>query len=100
MLLYEDGFCYIVENGNRHLVAGDSVFDGKKRYSLTVKEHISRPKDGKLIKKVFLEFLRDRLHLENGEYVICETMGTYPDHYHVHAYVLPFHTEVDRWAKA
>jgi len=76
-LLYEDEFCYVVENGNR---------DGAdRRVSLVVKQHISNVPDSvrQKAEEILLGIVGDSYGLE-----IKRTMGTYPEHYHLHAYVM------------
>lgn len=92
-LLYEDDFCYIVENGNTHLKEGDKLKFAKRRISLILREHRSILSKDELDKlETFLKnFILKNFQLEYGvNYFIKCTMGTYSDHYHTHAYILPF----------
>lgn len=79
-LLYEDKYCYIVENGNT---------DGyTRRISLTINSHSP---GGDMTDRIAAHVLSMYMEIDLGihDYIIRKTMKTYPNHFHLHAYVLP-----------
>ena len=92
-LLYEDNFCYIIENGNTHLKENNHLKFAKKRISLVIKEHKSKlnKKERYLADSILITFMTKKFGLKQGkDYFIKCTMGTYSKHYHTHAYIFPF----------
>ncbi len=92
-LLYEDDFCYIVNNGGTHLKDGDNKRFAKKRISLVLREHTSQPSDKECrrAESALRDFMTNHLKLvDEKEYFLRRTMNTYPDHYHLHAYIFPW----------
>jgi len=92
-LLYEDDYCYIVENGNTHLRIRKKVFFAKRRISFNIKQHKQKISSREMmrVKQVFSSFLWNSFQWKLGEdYFLQVTMGTYKDHFHIHAYVPPF----------
>lgn len=82
-LLFEDDFCQIVENGDT---------DGySRRISLAIRRHIADPKAGVEGKAVVVlrNYLTKVEYLDGASFFIRKTMRTYPDHFHIHAYILP-----------
>lgn len=81
-LLYEDQFCYIVENGNT-----DSY---TKRITLVIVPHaIASPMIERIALCKLRKYVASTLHISHADFFIKKTMRTYPDHFHIHAYVLP-----------
>ncbi len=82
ILLYEDRFYYIVENGNPDGYA--------RRISLVIVPHgIASPLTEQVAVRILREYITSKLHISNADYFIKKTMKTHPDHFHIHAYVLP-----------
>ncbi len=79
-ILYEDESCYIVDNGNT---------DGyTRRISLTIKPHFAgTDMTFRIASYNLIQFL-NTIGIGDG-YFIKKTMNTYPDHFHIHAYILP-----------
>lgn len=81
-LLYKDAFCYIVENGNKG-------FDGveyNKRISLNLRRHIADP-DTATKYRAFIKLATYVMSNFKTPFFIVRTMGTHPDHFHIHAYI-------------
>ncbi len=78
-LLYQDDFCYIVINGNTDGCA--------KRISLVTIAHIKGDAyTEKRSRAILSEYVKS---MGITEFFIRKTMRSYPDHFHIHAYVLP-----------
>lgn len=95
-IIYQDGYCYIVENGNTHLSENGKLVFAKKRFSFTLKDHRNHL-EGEELENVY-DMLRSVLKIKfdlepERDYFIRTTMGSYPDHFHTHAYVPPFSDE-------
>lgn len=101
-LLYEDSFCYIVENGNTCLLINDITMFARKRITLILKEHkgcISN-KEQVLVNSTLTNFMSTEFKLnEEIDYFLKITMNTYQDHYHIHAYVLPLTDKGKMWGE-
>ena len=79
---------YIVENGNT-----DGYF---RRVSLVItKHHAGNPIIEWICTQKLRAYLAEELHIPNAEFFIEKTMNTYPDHFHIHAYILPKLKESD-----
>ena len=91
-LIYGDDFCYVVENGNSHLKRDGKMMFASKRISLVIKEHKSKlsADEASLAKEIIIGVMSSKYHLSEKDFFIKSTMGTFADHYHVHAYVPPF----------
>ena len=87
-----DDFCYVVENGNTHLKRDGKMMFASKRISLVIKEHKSKlsADEASLAKEIIIGVMSSKYHLSEKDFFIKSTMGTFADHYHVHAYVPPF----------
>lgn len=81
-LLYEDRFCYIVDNGST---------DGyRRRVTLIVTPHMQGSDMTMRVATFNLKsFAIFRLGIPESQLYICKTMNTYPEHFHIHACVLP-----------
>ena len=81
-LLYDHPNYYIVENGNK---------DGHtRRISLTVAQHyVGDTLTEQSAMPTLRNFVESKLHIPAADFFIVKTMSTYPDHFHIHAYVLP-----------
>lgn len=93
VLLYEDRFCYIVDNGNTHINMDGKLVFAKKRISLIIKKHVKRLGATELARaeSTLINVIRKKFKLtKDKNFFLRTTMGTYPDHFHIHAYVLPF----------
>lgn len=94
-LIYENLEYYIVENGNQHLRINGGLIFAKRRISLTLKEHkgkINKTQLRKLI-NILIRFLESQNLTHGIDFFILKTGTTYPDHFHIHAYVLPLSHE-------
>jgi hypothetical protein len=92
VILNEDEEHIISNNGNTHLRVGNSLIFAKKRITITIKEHkkVLSSKETKKIKEKLDKFLKEEMGLVKGEdYFLKITMGNYPDHFHLHAYIFP-----------
>lgn len=92
-LFYEDKSCYIIDNKNTNLKIKDKLKFAKRRFSLIVKEHKKdlTKNEERIITSKFSKFLWKMFGLkEKRDYFFKVTMGTYPYHYHIHAYIPPF----------
>jgi len=83
LLLHEDSFCYIVDNGDTDGYA--------RRISLTLNQHggMVTPSIERLAVYRLREYVTTTLHIPSADFFIKKTMRTYPDHFHIHAYILP-----------
>lgn len=81
-LLHQSGLYYIVENGNNDGYA--------KRISLTRIEHkVPNHNEECSLVAVLRGYVMGYLHIRPDSFFIKKTMRTYPDHFHIHAYVFP-----------
>lgn len=81
-LLFRSLIYYIVENGNT---------DGySRRISFTSVRHESSSSAlEKMATTILRDYIESILHIPAADFFIQKTMRTYPDHFHIHAYVLP-----------
>lgn len=92
-LVYEDSFCHIVDNGTTNLDINGKIVFAKKRFSLVINKHKKHltEKERSLVYSTLTDFMRRKFKLkENSDYFLKVTMNTYPNHYHLHAYIPPF----------
>ncbi|MBL4644588.1 MAG: hypothetical protein JKX80_01850 [Candidatus Pacebacteria bacterium] len=92
-LLFEDAFCYIVDNGNTHLKKESILMFAEKRLSLIVKKHVTSltEQETRQAHNTLEQLIRNLYGEEKLEQSVFKcTMGTYSDHFHTHAYFPPF----------
>lgn len=92
MLLLKDDFCFIDMNDKTALVIDGCPIFAKTRLSLCLLEHTSIPEEETVrrAKERLVDFLTGQLQLTPDVFIIRITMLTYPQHFHIHAYLLPF----------
>jgi len=90
-LLFEDDFCYIVDNGTTELFFGTLTGIYSKRISLVLNKHVAKL-SRTVEKKAFntlTEYVHKTLQIPRESFFVIKTMNAYPNHFHIHAYVLP-----------
>ena len=80
--MYDEWYCYIVENGHT---------DGYARcISLVLNHHyVGNGFTEQVATAVLTDYVTDVLSYSSEQFSIRKTMNTYPEHFHIHAYVLP-----------
>jgi len=90
-LLFEDDFCYIVNNGTTELFSGTLTGVYSRRISLVLNEHVA--KLSKTIERkavnILTEYVHKTLHISRDSFFVIKTMNAHPNHFHIHAYILP-----------
>ena len=92
-LLYIDSYCYIIKNGNTHLIKSDGIRFARMRLSFTLRRHSSdiSQDEEEYVRTIFSSFITECMHAHEGrDFIFAITMGTYPQHWHIHAYFPPW----------
>lgn len=93
-LLYNDKNFHIIDNGNTHLREGNIIKFAKRRITLILNKHQGHLTISEMsLAKSKLTKVLKKLGYNPNEYFFKATMGTYPNHFHIHAYIPPFSDE-------
>ncbi len=95
-LLYEDLFCYIVENHNLAIDIDNNIKYASGRKCLVLKDHKRNLSfyEEQIVHMKLKAFMSENFDLEEGkDYFMRTTMRTFSDHYHTHAILYPLTNE-------
>ena len=94
-LLHLDDFCFIDRNDSSILVVNGHSISAEMRLSLSILEHIAFPNEEvvRFSRRFLFDYMESDLRLSDGDFITRVTMLKYPEHFHIHAYVLPFKDE-------
>ncbi len=91
-LLYLDDFCFIDRNDKSVLVVNELPISAEMRVTLSLLEHIAFPNEETIMsaKQLLIDYMKVNLGITDSDFITRVTMLTYPEHFHIHGYVLPF----------
>ncbi|MBI2584153.1 MAG: hypothetical protein HYW25_05780 [Candidatus Aenigmarchaeota archaeon] len=94
-LLYEDPFCYIVENHHLEIDTDNGTRYARARKCVVLKDHGRQPSPDQeeAAQRRLKTFLGEQGLEEGRDYFIRTTMRTFPEHYHSHAIIYPLTDE-------
>lgn len=82
----------IFQNGIPYIIEGDIVKKFEQRFTIYPQKHTASLNQQEIvkIKKTLIDYLIQEHQFGMDQFLLKTTGSTYPDHFHLHAFVFPF----------